>query len=622
MEPTVESAKRLGDALSDDRTQLAAAREAAGLTLSAMARRLGVSRTAVRSWEHSEVPASRLAAVRAVLEMTPAQDLQVEQEPFSALDQVAALAQAHPGVTERKFRSLARHLALDLPAAQAAGALHLQDATRTATNGRNYSVTLVQPGRAPVQPARLALTGADVAGLRHLHGWSQQGLGRRLGVSRQRVADLERFEPPASSQDKLHAALVEPLTAGFDLPATLSRVDVPQAELARRLGVSAASVTLWKQRGTLPLAQAVRLGQVLAEASRDADPVVAAAERVEELLVAAGPDGLSRDDLQRELSQGRHRRPGNAQTDEKAVQDLQRRRLIHQRETWLRDKAGSWQPSPRWHSGPRQRASDPHTMSGKELAQQRTAAGVSQSQLAAELGTVWGTVSKWERRAAVAPEVTAAARTALARFDAVRVDPLDQARTALLSAATEAAGRTQRQLLETAGYGKANPVGLTALQQLLDDQALHLRPTAKASRVGGWHHGVYPGAGPALHPLPLPGAELARQRQAAGAHQHELADALGLTQTAVAWWERHHVPSFRVPDVLAALAHLDRQPPMPGSELRRARKAAGLTQAALASALGLTAPAITRWERLEVPRNRVAEVNQALSAGSTVDRPR
>lgn len=42
---------------------------------------------------------------------------------------------------------------------------------------------------------------------------------------------------------------------------------------------------------------------------------------------------------------------------------------------------------------------------------------------------------------------------------------------------------------------------------------------------------------------------------------------------------------------------------MNGKELRKRRKALGLTQEALAGELGVTANTIARWERGEIPRD-------------------
>lgn len=607
---------RPSDTLRDDPGQLAVARAGAGLSVSELARRLEVSRTAVQKWEAGSVPADRLAAVCAALDDPPPPAV----AEGSALEQLAALVAAEPGLTEARLQARARHLATALDDAEQAGVLHRSRVTVQDANGRRYSRVLVLPGPRPEVREAVALTGHDVAGLRHLHGWSQDGLAKRLGVTRQRVADLERSGVPDGRQEQLRRLLVDPLPQ-LDLAATRRRSGLTQAELARRLGKQGTTVNVWERgRRPLPLAEAVRVGHVLAAAVDDEDPVEQAAARVAAAVARAQPEGLTGADLTRELGRGRARVPGRrAQYDQPGLELAVRRRQVHWRQTYLRSANGRWRTSPRLHTGPRRRLGDEQAMSGTELARARNAASISQSELAAGLGTVWGTVSKWERRGRrpIPPAVTAAARDVLEHLGANRPDRRAQAHARLLAAAAAAPGATRRELLVAAGYGRANPTALEVLEDLVSTGVLHLRPTANRGGAGS-HQGVHPGAAPpdAL-PAALPGEQLRRLRHSAGLHQHDLAALVGVTQTAVAHWERGTAPSLRVAAVLAAL-----QPtasavdPLAAKQLRRARQHAGLSQEALGDALGVTGPAVSRWERVGVPRRRTTDVRRALASAS------
>lgn len=550
----------------------------------------------------------------------------------AALEQLAAMVRADPGLTEKKLRARAGYLAGYLEEAERAGLVHRERVAVPDASGRRYSRVRVQPGPAPtLDEDRPRLSGPDVAGLRHLRGWSQQGLATRLGVTRQRVAELERAGVPDARQEDLHRLLVEgkpppgcrgpdvPPLAELDLGEARRRAGLTQAELARRLGHRAASsVNMW-ERGTrtVPLAAAVRVGHALAAAA-DEDPVDDARRRVVEVVTAAAPDGCTAGDLTAALSRGR--RPGKtgaAARDAAALELALRRRQVHWRQTWTRRRGGAWQQSRRLHPGPRRRLDDEQAMSGAELRLARDAAGVSQTELAAGLGTSWGTVSKWERRKGlpIPPAVSTAARDVLERLAASRPDPLEQARTRLCAAAVAEPGLPGWQLLQAAGYGKSNPTAQAVLRELLDAGELHLRLTPWRGGHGA-RLAVHPGPAPeAEQPTtPLPAAELRSRRLAAGLYQWELAAALGVTQTAVAHWEKRGVPALRVDAVARALEDVGRRAePLSGEQLRRARLAAGLSLPELGAAAGVSGPAVAQWERHKVPRTRVEAVREALS---------
>lgn len=567
----------------------------------------------MRKWEVYGVPAERMPAVSAALAEAP------PPAGPAGLEQLAALVRAEPGLTEAKLRARAPQLRGCLQQAERAGLVHRRHVAVADAAGRRYSRVRVLPGPAPAVAADWPrLTGGDVAGLRHLHGWSQSGLAARLSVTRQRVAELERNGVPEGRQEQLHRLLVEPLPA-VNLAAARERAGLGQAEMARRLGRVPSVVHGWEHgRRPVPLADAVRIGHILAAAAEE-DPVDDARRRVIELTIAAAPDGCTAGDLTRSLSRGRRGgQTGAAASDAAGLERALRHRQVHWRDTWTRRRDGSWQVSRRLHAGPRRRLDDAQAMSGSELRQARQTAGVSQTELAAALGTSWGTVSKWERRGRrpIPPAVTAAARDALEQLAATRPDVHEQACARLRAAAAADPGLTRGQLLRAAGYGRANPTALAALTWLVEAGELNLYPTPNRGGPGA-HTGVHPGSATAgERATPLLGAELHRRRLIAGLQQRDLAVALEVNQTAVGAWERGTVPVLRTAEVVAALADLgrDRAEPLSGTQLRRARLAAGLTLPALGSAVGVSGPAVAQWERHGVPRRRVDAVRRVLAA--------
>jgi transcriptional regulator with XRE-family HTH domain len=589
--------------LRSDPSRLGAARAAARLSVSEVARRLKVSRTAVQKWERSTVPADRLDAVSR--ELGPARPLPAQE--------LVDLVSTQPGVTEARLQA---HLAVEVPALVAAGQLHRARVTVRDAAGRHYTKVRLYPGPTPAALERESLDSTDLPALRYLLGYSQHSLATKLGVTRQQVANLEATRIPDGRQDQLRQVLVAPLR-DLDLAAARARAGLGQAELARRLGRVHSTVHMWEKGTRTPtLEQFAQIGHALAATADDEDQVDVAAQRIVDVAAAAGPDGVTGAVLVRLLGRGRRGGPGDAQYDQRGLTRALRRHQLHWRLTWVRDVGGSWRQSRRLHAGPRPRAGDEQGMTGLELAKTRREAGVSQHELAAELGTVWGTVSKWERRGrrTVPPVIAAAVPGALARLTAGRPGLLEQVRTRLLAAAQRSPGCTVAQLLVDAGYGRANPLALSVLEELAAAGRVHLRLTADRGASYSTHQGVHPGPAPAGQAAARPGTWLRERRNAAGLHQRELAAAVGVTQTAVAHWERTGVPALRVDDVVTVLAATHRAAALPPAELRAARVAAHLTQAEVGAALGVTQAAVARWERIGVPRGRAQVVRDLLAA--------
>ncbi len=591
------------ETLRADPGRLALTRAAAQVSVSELARRLEVSRTAVQKWERSTVPPARLEATCRALGI----------ETSGLAQELLDLVGAQQELVEARLQA---QVAAAVPALVAAGQLHRRTVTTQDTAGRYRSRVLLFPGPPPVVNQRHILDSADVEGLRHLLGYSQNGLAKRLGVSRQRVANMETTHVPDGRQDQLHQVLVEPLKE-LDLAAARARISLSQAELARRIDKAQSTVWLWeKGQRSVPLAQAVRIGHVLAAAADDEqNRLEAAAHRILEAVTAAEPDGLATDDLFRLLARGRHRAPGNAVADQAGLARALRDHRVHWRATWTRNVAGNWRRTRKLHTGPRRLDDDPQVLTGAELARSRRQAGASQSELAAELGTVWGTVSKWEHRGrrAVPPDIAAAAADALAHLAAARADLLEQDRGRLLATAHRSPGCTRAQLLVDAGYGRATPRALRVLEWLVDQDLVHLRVTADSGRSYSSHIGVHPGPSLASAPASRPGTWLRGSRHAAGLRQRDLAAALGVTQTAIGQWERSIVPVLRVDDVETVLATLRAFSPLEPAELLSSRRTAQLSQAELGAALGVSQGAVSYWEHVGVPRDRAQTVRDLLT---------
>jgi DNA-binding transcriptional regulator YiaG len=590
------------EVLRADPSRLTEARTAARLSVHELARQLAVSRTAVQKWERAAVPADRLEAVCRALQGGP-----------QTVHDLLALVSGSPGLPEARLHP---HLAAEIPPLEAAGQLHRRSVTVQDAAGRRYSHVLLFPGLAPAVASREVLAGTDIAGLRQLLGLSQGALAEKLGVSRGNVAIMETEAVPGGRQDQLHLVFTAALQ-DLDLPAARARVDLGQAELARRIGKSPSTVNLWEKRTRpVPFKEAIRIGHVLAAAAHDDDRREVAAQRIVEAVATAGPNGFTGDDLVRLLASGRHRVPGTALNDQVGLARAVRDRRVHWRLTWVRNAAGGWRGSRRLHPGPLP-TDDPQGLTGEELGRARRQVGASQNELATQLGTVWGTVSKWERRGkrAVPPEIAQAAIDALARLATARAASVEQDRGRLLGAVKRSPSCTRAQLLVDAGYGRATPRAMEVLAQLIADGLVHLRLTTNRARSYGTHMGVYPGPTPA-QPSPRPGAWLRKRRCAAGLLQRELAAAAGVTQTAIGQWERSSVPALRLDDVETALAALPVFKPLRPAELRGARRAAHLTQAALGAALGVTQGAVMHWERVGVPRDRAQTVRELLTAAS------
>jgi len=101
------------------------------------------------------------------------------------------------------------------------------------------------------------------------------------------------------------------------------------------------------------------------------------------------------------------------------------------------------------------------------------------------------------------------------------------------------------------------------------------------------------------------GEHLRRARLDRRLPQRQVAAAIGCSQASLANWEMgHRAPEARfLPGILAFLGYDPRpEPATLGGQLRAAREAEGLSEAALARRLGLDPGTVGVWERDEVRR--------------------
>ncbi|MGI8749975.1 MAG: helix-turn-helix domain-containing protein [Thermoleophilaceae bacterium] len=115
-------------------------------------------------------------------------------------------------------------------------------------------------------------------------------------------------------------------------------------------------------------------------------------------------------------------------------------------------------------------------------------------------------------------------------------------------------------------------------------------------------------------PAPLRADELRAERRRIGWSQTELATQLGVRQTAVSTWERGEVvvPARYRDELRALLAAAPSAPRVSGSELRRWRRAQGLTSQAVAELLGVARTTVVEWQQRGVPRERAMAVLELI----------
>jgi len=551
--------------------ELRAGRERAGWSQAELARRVRMPPSLVSRWEgggRQAIPASRVAVLR---ELLAAAEPAVRPDPAAAARaQALAAVGANPGCTRQDLKAkLGRGRAVReaVAWALAEGHLHQREIAYQYMPGRTRSERGLFPGPAPADSSPAGLTGTQLRTARRRLGWSL-------------------------------------------------------SDLAQPLGVSPTLLSYWERgRHAIPERHAKRVRELLDRAQPAPDPVEELRAAIVQIVTDA--PGLTRTRLAEQL--GRLLGPGTrgAAALERAVADQQ----VHERVVLRPDRAG-----PLVAGGPLPR------MTPAELRAARRRAGWSQAELGRRIGAAQTQVANWETgRFPIAPGRVGRLREVLAA-----AEPAAEISLAHVLAAVDAEpGLSWTELGHRLGEAKAVTV---AARQALSDGRLHERWVTYQDRRGlhRTRRGLFLGPAPAgPDAATVEAGELRAARHRARLTQDELGERLGVGGTLVCIWERgrRSIPLGRAAEVRQVLAAIEQEPPRPprhrrrrtdarlptlaGGDLRAARRRVGWSQADLAARLGVTAQALSIWERgrWPIPAGRAAELRRLLEAAPPTSPP-
>jgi transcriptional regulator with XRE-family HTH domain len=534
--------------------------EAAHARPTEIARALGVSARALHKWAEpgATVPPAR---VRGVAEQLRAAERAWSAERAEVLALVLDAHAAGRGVTASDVRRLRRRASTDVLLEELqtgpTPVVHVHEIPAVDGAGRTYVRRVLRPDppARDVEPSpESALNAPTIRGLRLLAGYTQPGMAKRLRMGRGGRQQLDSWERgreqvPVARRQAVHDVLAAAVSS-INLRERRESVGLSGAELARRAGVRKPALSVAERspdRRPLQWSQLAVIGHVIDRAERDRAGLLAAdVERLVQLVAAHEPQGLTRAELDRARGAGRTRgRTNVSDRDAHVLAAAIAERRLAWRDTAVRSAHGRLRTAARLHLAETAVLDD--RMTSRELGDALSRAQASASELARELGCTWGTVSKWTRgtRTIAAPWIPRI-RTAL---DALAARPRPDVSADLLAAAQRSPGLPPWRLLQEAGYGKSNPRGWAALDELIAAGRLHVEPRP--------HHSAAVAIGPAAAVERLDGTQLRVRRRAAGLRQRDFAAACGVEQTAVSYWERNGVPPERrqlVDQALAAAA--------------------------------------------------------------------
>lgn len=509
-----------------------------------LAAAIGVSRAALYKWagDGASTPTNKVEAVSTQLRERASCVERERVELLRHLEQAAASGQG-PTRTElrRKGLGAAGEALLDDLLDGALPLAHVRQVVKVDELGRTYVRKELHPGPAEdhVDVDEIEVTVHILRGLRLYADWSLAGTAQRIGCRPEQLHAWEsgREDVPAGRLPKVRAALAR-ACASRTLREVRDEARMSSSELARAAGMSPALLknAEYGHRRALAPAELAEVGHALDRRRRDAaDRLEADAGQILEVIATSEPHGLTRNQLRLRLGERRtDRGPAGGvsitERTDKALEHLHDTRRI---EWGATDHVrGGHNALPRLHLAGLGHRYD--SLTAADVQSRLDAAGASRQQLAKRIGLHPSSVGEWMRGERDIPPPRAA--------DVLRaLDELDQARpnipAQIFAGATESPGLTSRQLAVRVGYGKNSAAVAAALEDLIAAGQLHRRPRPRG-------FGIY--SGPAPAPVePLPATELKRARQQAGLRQRDLAKALGLTQTAVARWERDGLPAHR-----------------------------------------------------------------------------
>lgn len=306
---------------------------------------------------------------------------------------------------------------------------------------------------------------------------------------------------------------IAPSRHGGELRARRERRGLSQRKLARRLGISAMTVSRWEHGEPIPAAHAARVEQMLAAVP--APPSMTG----EELHGRREQAGLSRERLARRLDVSR----ALVWLWESGEQRIPPERVGELRQ--VLDQAAA--PSP---------------MDGAELRRRRQVRGLTQAQLAQRLGVVPSLVGMWERaRARITPGRAAQLHQLL--------QPADGLVAAAVAAVTAESGLTRTALMARL-RGSRDRRRAAVQAAIASGKVVERQGAAPPAGQIRQHRGLYPSAAP-LRPY-----DLRTGRHRCHWTQAYLAARLHVPATIVAAWEQgsQPIPAEQAPRLREVLA--------------------------------------------------------------------
>lgn len=314
--------------------------------------------------------------------------------------------------------------------------------------------------------------------------------------------------------------------AGEELRALREAAELTPGELANRLGVSAGAIRGWETGpASVPLARVPELRRLLAERRQETSPIDEAAREI--LAVAARHPGIGRTELfEHHVGDRAGSRAGLA----RALEDG----LVHEvlvevprRGPYCGLRAGrAAREEPAWGAG--------------HLRRERQALRLTQSELAEAAGVSTSAVCGWEAGKRIPASHVAALREALSQAAARPwTGDVDRSLRALSSAVERRPGEwTAPALLGRLRRKGAEAALALALAEGIVHEEHRLIPDTRGRLTVRVR--LYPGPGAPLDELPPPpeGRDILDVRRHVNVSQGELARRVGVTQSAIARWEK------------------------------------------------------------------------------------
>lgn len=397
---------------------------------------------------------------------------------------------------------------------------------------------------------------------------------------------------------------------GDEIGLHCARLRLPQAELARHVGVGRSTVHNWTRGQTIAEQWWVPLARVLLEVESSPDPDQLLNDGVLDLLEERH-GGLTRTAIRKAF-------PCTPEVVYGAVDRLVERGAIAERTVLFVDKRG-------WHRVRSElfatrRIPDPlpeeHVAEGEDLRALRKRLGLTVSQLARLCQVHDDQVTNWERgqvpaarRASLAAALALAQQKTPGDWKDARLDAAVEALVAHLRERPAAEPREVVSILPGVRREERSDVlRLARERKLVREEIVGCRIRLHAADAAEVED----------RSAHVDRDELLRRRHDAGLTVVELAEEVGVSPSQIGFWEtgRQEIPVVRaaaLDDALTraeSIAHerartyqlqatIDRAnkaPVLGGDILRSARKARGWTQAELAQRLGVSCSTVADWE--------------------------